>query len=219
MNKDCIYSRAVFYLSACVGGAFGAYAILRFGMFASAQTMNLITIIFAVLGRDLEEFLIRVTIMAAYAVGTASGVLIPRYTKIDLRLFSTGVTALCAAGLFFVPETYESELVLLPVFFAMAVQWNAFHGACGYESTGTFMTNNFRQMVLGGVRYLCDREKQALRQFWFYLGCLASYFAGCAAAFLLIRAYGFRMIIFVVLPAMLMHMLIICSKKRTPCAQ
>ncbi|MBQ1264623.1 MAG: DUF1275 domain-containing protein [Oscillospiraceae bacterium] len=218
MNKDCMYSRVVFYLSACVGGAFGAYAVLRFGMFASAQTMNLITIIFSVLGRNLEEFLVRMVIMLAYAAGAASGVLIPRYTKLDTRLFSTGVTMLCAVALCFVSETNGSELVLLPIFFAMSVQWNAFHGACGFDSTGIFMTNNFRQMVIGGVEYLCGRERQSLHKFWFYFGCLASYFAGCAVSFLLIRAYGFRTIVFAAIPAAVMHIMVIRLKKRCDCA-
>lgn len=218
MNKDCICSRTVFYLSAFVGGAFGAYAVLRFGLFASGQTMNLITILFAVLGNNLPEFFIRMAIMAAYAAGTAVGVLVPRYTKIDLRLFGTGVSAACAAILALVPSTVQSELVLLPVFFAMPVQWSAFHGACGYEATGVFMTNNFRQMVIGGVRYLCDRERQDLRHFWFYFGCLASYFGGCAAGFLLIRNLGFRAIVFVVVPSMLMHFLVIRMKRRASCA-
>ena len=218
MNKDCICSRTVFYLSAFVGGAFGAYAVLRFGLFASGQTMNLITILFAVLGNNLSDFFVRMAIMAAYAIGTAAGVLVPRYTKIDLRLFSTGVSAACAAILCFVPQSVQSELVLLPVFFAMPVQWSAFHGACGFEATGVFMTNNFRQMVIGGVQYLCDRKQQDLRHFWFYFGCLASYFAGCGLAFALIRVYGFHTIVFVVIPAMVMHALVIKMKRGTSCA-
>lgn len=79
---------------ACVGGFFGAYAIMcRGGVMGSAQTMNLLELVIdALYGRGfnvLEHF----GAFAVYVVGTMLTVLLPFKWGVNMRRLSPVITA------------------------------------------------------------------------------------------------------------------------------
>ncbi len=200
-----------FLLTVFVGGFLGAYAILRCNTFASSQTMNLIMLVFALLGRSLGEFLVRIVIVLFYALGIIVGVLIPKYTKFNLKYTSLLVTSLSALLLGILPE-YKNEFILIPIFFSMALQWNAFDGACGFSSANIFLTNNFRQTVVGVTNFLCTKDSKHLKQFAFYFSVIISYLLGCGISFLLVNIGGFRTILFLLIP---LFSVFLCLKKES----
>lgn len=115
---------------ACVGGFFGAYAIMcRGGVMGSAQTMNLLELVIdALYGRGfnvLEHF----GAFLVYVIGTMLTVLLPFKWGVDMRRLSPIITAAAATGECFIPAETEVVVALYPIFFAMSVQWSSFRGA------------------------------------------------------------------------------------------
>jgi len=217
MVKRINYELWLFYTAVFIGGFFGGYAMMRSGMFASSQTMNIISMALNLLECDFGEFLVRFGIMVLYAGAIALGVLVPRYTRWDIRLLSIGVTALASLVMAFIPPRITSTLSLLPIFVAMALQWSAFPGAIGYQAACIFLTNNFRQTVLGGVNYLCTKEKQYISQFLFYAGDIFFFFLGFVVCYVGIKFAGFRSVA-ILLPVTVLMFGLILNEKKTTCS-
>ena len=206
------YELCLFYIAAFVGGFFAGYAVIRCGMFASSQTMNIISIMLSLFGKDFGEFMVRLLIMLLYACAIALGIIIPRYTKLDVRLVSISVTSFAAVLLACIPTHITITLSMVPVFFSMALQWSAFPGAMGYQASCIFVTNNFRQSVTGGVNYLCTKDKKYISQFLFYAGDIAVYFIGFISCYLCIKLAGLRSVAFILLPLVFMSVMIYKEK-------
>lgn len=202
----------LFYAATFIGGFFAGYAVIRCDMFASSQTMNIISIGLNLFGKDFGEFLARLVIMALYAVAISLGVIIPRYTKFDIRLVSIAATSVTSIFLACIPTQTASTLSMTPVFFSMALEWSAFSGAMGYQASCIFVTNDFRQMVLGGVNYLCDKDKKHIYQFFFYAGTICNFFLGFVVSYISIKIWGVRSAAIVLLVLGFMIALIIKEK-------
>ena len=82
---------------ACVGGFFGAYAILcRGGVMGNAQTMNLLEMIIdALYGRGFNV-LAHLGAFAVYVTGTMLTVLLPSLWGVNMRRLSPVITAAAA---------------------------------------------------------------------------------------------------------------------------
>ncbi len=208
MKAERDYELWAFRLAAFIGGAFGIYAILRYGMLSSGQTMNLLNLLMSAFGTNIPEFLFRLAVALFYAFGVAIGVLVPRYTKIDVRYVSITVTAISAIILALAPAEYSGEYISIPIFFAMALQWGAFPGAKGCASACVFLTNNLRQTVIGMTNYICTKDKSHIEYSHFYLFTILSYVAGCGASYYLTKIFGTAAIIFVLIPIIAMFFII-----------
>ena len=114
---------------AAVGGFFAAYAILlRMGIMANAQTLNLLDILLNSFEGDWLGVLMHIGALVIYIVGTMSTVFLPRLFGWDMRRVSPAVDALCAVVLAFLPAETPTIPALYPIFFAMSVQWSSFSG-------------------------------------------------------------------------------------------
>ena len=166
---------------AAVGGFFAAYAILlRMGIMANAQTLNLLDILLNSFEGDWLGVLMHIGALVIYIVGTMSTVFLPRLFGWDMRRVSPAVDALCAVVLAFLPAETPTVPALYPIFFAMSVQWSSFSGAQGNVSSTIFSTNNTKQAALSLARHLCAREKGQLRRMWFYVSTILSSRLLCA---------------------------------------
>lgn len=166
---------------ACVGGFFGAYAILcRGGVMGSAQTMNLLEMVIdALYGRGfrmLEHF----GAFVLYVIATMLTVILPFRWKIDVRRLSPFVTAMAAVIECFLPAETEIVLALYPIFFAMGFQWGSFGGARGFYSSTIFSTNNTKQATLALTEYLCTKDRKHLRKLSLFGTTLLCFHTGAA---------------------------------------
>ena len=66
----------IHYAAAFIGGFFGMYAILTRFMFGSAETMNMLSLVGDLLGRDLPDFLARLGALIIFSSGVALSVII-----------------------------------------------------------------------------------------------------------------------------------------------
>ena len=164
---------------ACVGGFFGAYAIMcRGGVMGSAQTMNLLELVIdALYGRGfnvLEHF----GAFLVYVIGTMLTVLLPFKWGVDMRRLSPIITAAAAIGECFIPAETEVVIALYPIFFAMSVQWSSFRGARNFYSSTIFSTNNTKQASLALAEYMCTKNKDQLLRMGFFLSTLLCFHIG-----------------------------------------
>lgn len=175
-----------------IGGFVGIYALMNHcDLFGSAQTANMIGIVTGVIGGDVYEVLLRVLGLLIYMVGLACAAAV-RHTKINIRWFSLGVDAVCVSGVGFLPDGVNHFAALYPLFFMTAIQWNAFQGAEGFQSSCIFSTNNLRQFTESIVAYLFDKDRSHLGKTRFYGTVLLAFHAGAAAGYLAGVSLGVR---------------------------
>ena len=178
---------------ACVGGFFGAYAIMcRGGVMGSAQTVNLLELVIdALYGRGFNV-LEHLGAFLLYAAATMLTVLLPFWWSVNVRRLSPIITAAAAMAECFIPAETEIVIALYPIFFAMAFQWSSFRGARNFYSSTIFSTNNTKQTSLALANYLCDKDRAHLRKLWFYFFTLLSFHTGAAAAYFAVKWWYIR---------------------------
>ena len=169
---------------AAVGGFFAAYAILlRMGIMANAQTLNLLELLLSSLRCHWPEMLMHLGALAMYVLGTMSTVILPHLFGWDMRRVCPLIDALCAVVLAFLPAEMPVIPSLYPIFFAMSVQWSSFTGAQDHISSTIFSTNNTKQASLSLARHLCTREQGQIRRMWFYVSTILCFHAGATVAY------------------------------------
>lgn len=147
-----------------VGGFLGAYAILlHAGNFGSAQTGNLMEMGAELVSMEWFNVLLRLAALVLFGLGVASAYLLTNFTKINMRKLALWVDAAALALASMLP--LEPALVgIYPIFFASAFQWGVYSGADGFNSATIFMTNNFKQSVLGWLQYGLTKDKEFKRK-------------------------------------------------------
>lgn len=191
MNQEEPYESHLHYLMSLIGGFLGAYALLNRGnVFGSAQTANLITITFQLIGHNFYELLIRIGALVIYGAAIVLAIIIPRYSKINMKLASILCTMLTVLLLGFLPADMNPIIALYPVFFVTAFQWSVFKGAQGYLSSPIFSTNNFKQMLSAFTEYCLSHEEAQKKKARFYGLTLLSFHIGVGISFISSLAFG-----------------------------
>ena len=212
-KRKYISEQYIFYMAALIGGFTGGYGIMRCGILGSAQTTNLITLVLSLLGRDMYGVLWRLGVILLYASAIVACILLDKRTRLDVRIISMYINAVGIVALSLIPHQYSGIPLLCPVFFMMAFQWNAFPGACGYNCSCIFLTNNFRQMVTGAVEYVCDKNQQGKRRFLFFAGTLVFYFVGIACSFVCVNSGSSTAVLWLLVPVAVTRIMIYFDKK------
>lgn len=176
-----------------VGGYLGGYAILtRADHFGNAQTTNLLSLLFGILGGDPVSVLLHLGALALYVGGAVLYVVVKNKTRVSPQYLALGIDAAAMLILGLLPAVTDAFLALYPIFFAMSFQWNAFSGACGYASACIFSTNNTRQASLALTEYACNGDAAQLKKGLFYLRTLLCFHIGAACAWFTTGALGVR---------------------------
>jgi uncharacterized membrane protein YoaK (UPF0700 family) len=174
-----------------VGGFFGGYAVLsRSGMFASAQTLNMIELVLNFLGRDYHEFFLRLLCFLLYVSGIFLGLIVMKKTTFSEQRYSILVDIVGMVVLCVIPTDTDTIVGIMPIFFMMATQWTIFHGNGKYNSATIFSTNNLKQLTLSLGEYLLEHDAEQLDKAKFFANSILWFHIGVAASFFACRAYG-----------------------------
>lgn len=199
-DKDKICQYIHYNMSVC-GGFFGAYAILNFNdILGNAQTSNLIHLALDIIGRDLQGIGIRIIAALFYILGTMLTVLIPGYTKWNVRVVSVLIDVLAILTLPLLAHASHHIISLYPIFFAMSFQWNTFAGICGYNCSTIFSTNNMRQTVIAFTKYRMDKNEEDAKRGRFYAGALLFFHIGVVISYLAWKCAGVNGVYICLLP-------------------
>jgi len=177
-------------LMCCVGGYMAGYAVLCRGNLGSAQTMNLIDLIFAVAGRNAREVLLRLAALLTYILGLSLVVILSRRARVNIQRYSILVDMAGFLVLAFIPEGADRVAALLPLFFMLSTQWSVFHGVRGYNSATVFSTNNLKQAVVALNEYALTKNRRHLGDALYFLGTLFWFHASVVASYFTVRAFG-----------------------------
>ena len=200
-SKQNIIKKWLHHLMALVGGFMGGYAvIIRADFLGNAQTSNLLFLVYALIGKNIYEVLIRVGAVMLYIFATILFVLIKNKTKLNVKYISAFIDFIAVIILGFIPKDANVILALYPIFFAMSFQWNSFPGSYGYVSSTIFSTNNVRQVSLSLGEFICDKDRRHLHKARFFAGTLLCFHIGVAFAYFATKYYGIMGIFFNAVP-------------------
>lgn len=180
----------IHWLMAVVGGFLGSFAATGYGNFASAETGNILSMAKDINAGDWLRVLIWVLAFVIFAAGIAAGYQEGKRNTVRRSFLSIIVDV---AALFLVtvlPDTVPSLVRVYPLFFASACQWMAFPGAAGFSCSPIFITNNFKQTVLGLLTYRDTREQHSLEQAILYGGTVLSFLGGAVIGVFAVLTLG-----------------------------
>ena len=169
-----------------IGGFMAGYTIINHSdILANAQTGNLIKLVLSAFRGDLMSIGYIVLLFFTYAAACVFYTVFRRHTPLSMKIVSLIITALAITATGILSLTGNSYLSVVPIAFAMPVQWNAYKKAGGNSSATIFSSNNVRQAVMLTTTYIMDKDKKAFRNARFYWATLLCFHTGVAAACLL----------------------------------
>lgn len=213
--------KIIHYNMTFIGGFLGGFAILNHcDLFGSAQTSNLISIAFMIVGQDRSDFLIRIIAMLLYLFGVSITVILPYKIKgINMKQCSLILTTITIFILWYIPEDTHHIIALYPIFFVMAVQWCSFKGAEGFTSSCIFSTNNFRQCTAAMTEYFLTKDRKALKKGKFFGGVLLFFHIGVMYSYIACKHFSQSGVLLCLIPivsaAFFIHMEIIIKNEKT----
>ncbi len=212
IKKTVNWDRLQHYCVSSIGGFLGAYSLLNcHEVLGNAQTANMILFVHSILGGDLKSFLVRLVAILVYVSGFFFSIWIPKYTKLNIEVFSLIVDAICIVSLAVIPLGGNDLVYLYPVFFAMAIQWNTFKSADGYTSSTIFSTNNLKQATTSLMEYFMDGDAKSLDKSKFFGGTLLGFHLGVAVSYTSYIFLGMMGIWLAIVP-LLISSLVLCKR-------
>ena len=174
-----------------VGGFLGGYAILSHaGVFGSAQTGNLMEMASNVRFMEWEEVGLRMLAMVIFACGVIASYMLTNYTNLHMRKLAIWVDAAGLGLTALLPDWFSPIAGVYPIFFCSAFQWGVYSGADGFNSATVFITNNFKQSVLGWTQYALTKDKEFKRKAVLYSNTVLMFFLGALLGVTGVAAFG-----------------------------
>ena len=174
-----------------VGGFLGGYAILsNAGVFGSAQTGNLMEMASNVRFMEWEELGLRLLAMVIFACGVIASYMLTNYTNLHMRKLAIWVDAAGLGLTALLPDWFSPIAGVYPIFFCSAFQWGVYSGADGFNSATVFITNNFKQSVLGWTQYALTKDKEFKRKAVLYSNTVLMFFLGALLGVTGVAAFG-----------------------------
>lgn len=177
----------VAYLLAAVGGYLDAYTYFkRGGVFANAQTGNIVKLGIALAHGERDTYLIFLLPIAAFALGLVASLSIEHVLeRRGIRLVRRTVLAVEAAGLAvvgLVPLTSEmNTLANCIVSFLAAMQYETFTTFRGDAIVTTMSTGNLRKMIDSAFKGALNRSMPELQRALRYLSIIVAFVFGAWA--------------------------------------
>lgn len=195
------YESIIHHIMSFVGGFLGGFAIFNFShTFGSSETSNMIYLVQTLLGKDFIGFVIRMVALFIYSLGLIFTIVIPKFSRVNLKIVSVIINFVGFIALSFMPTDIDYMIFLYPVFFMSAFQWNVFEECGGYRSATIFLTNNLRQTVLSYVNYFFEKDREFLNKAIFFTLTLAFFLAGVAYSYYVAQIFAERGAIFGAIP-------------------
>lgn len=180
-----------------IGGFMAGYTIFNhLDILANAQTGNLLRLVISACTGNRESIGYCALLFIAYVSGCVFYTVFRWYDVLSMKIVSLIVTSLAIVGTGLLSHCGNHYLAVMPIAFAMPIQWNAYKKAGSNSSATVFSSNNVRQAVMLLTTYLLNKDKKALRNARFYWATLLYFHIGAAAACLLSLALSVHSIWF-----------------------
>ncbi len=199
-----------------IGGFICAYSVLtRTDILGSAQTSNMMEILFGIFGRDYKEVVIRLGAFFLYCGAMILVLVLTKKIRLNLSWYVVFVQILCIGILFFLPADVNPVLALYPAFFMTATQWSVFHGVKGYNCSTIFSTNNLKQTILGFGEYWMTKDEKALDQGKFFGSSLLFFYSGAVLSYFSCSMLPIKGVVVCLIPVLIAVGLMVGKNKKT----
>lgn len=191
---------AVAALLAVAGGFLDAYTYLcRGGVFANAQTGNMVLLALRVSEGRWREATAYLTPILAFALGVLVAEIVHTYHRSPGRfhwrhsVLAVEILAVGAAS--FVPVGAWNSVVNVTVSFVCALQVEAFRKVQGYPFASTMCTGNLRSGTEALYHGTVNRDRALLRRSGCYFGVIVCFLAGAALGGILAPCFPQRAVL------------------------
>ena len=182
-----------------LGGYYGAYTYLaRGGVFANAQTGNLVMLAAAVGQLNWYRVLMLLIPITAFGCGTAISECLNRkfasFGRLRLESYLILLEIFLVVLIGFIPHSVPDQIAQSILNFICSMQYNTFRQADGEPMAARFCVNHVRTMAINIVRSRCDLDAHAARVWRDHLAMLLMFIGGGALAAVACKYYDIRAI-------------------------
>lgn len=172
-------------LLAAVGGFLDAYTFIgRGGVFANAQTGNIIMVASSAISGNWRESLTHVFPILAFIVGVIVSETLREHPPLvllrDLPCTTLIIEAVILFIIGFVPNTVPNDIVTISISFVASLQYCAFKKLINVPFATTFCTGNLRSASIAAYSAFTKKDREALIKsaryftviFFFFIGAI-----------------------------------------------
>ncbi len=190
---------AVGLLLSMVGGFLESYTyLLHGGVFANAQTGNLVLMAVSFATGNVRQALFYPTPILAFVLGILISTHMCRKYSARLLLawepILVGVELALLFGVGLLPRWVPSGVTTVTVSFLCSMQYNTFRKVGGAPYATTFCTNNLRLAAQGIYTWVCEKDRAAAVRSGRYLLIILAFVAGAFFGALLIGLFALHAI-------------------------
>ncbi len=172
-------------LLAVTGGFLDAYSYLtRGGVFANAETGNIVLLALNIAAGDLGRVLYYLIPIAAYSAGIIAAELIRRKFKgqdlhiLHWRQLVIAAEIVIVSAVAFIPEGTADFAAVISISFICSMQVESFRKVQGSPYATTMCTGNLRSASENLYKRIFAKDKQAGKKALLYVGIIGSFMSG-----------------------------------------
>ncbi|MEJ1311809.1 YoaK family protein [Latilactobacillus sakei] len=180
-----------------IGGFLDAYCvILRGGVFASAQTGNIVFIGVDIATNQWSELTDKVMPIIAFGIGVIIVQVARRHFNTAhlniwrLWLLAFQIIVLVIVG--FMPTSVPNMIVTTMLSMSMATQLASYSTVNGYPYANTFTTGNYRKLVENCYLFIATKEKKYQQKAKYFGLIVGSFFTGTIGSGFLVKVINVR---------------------------
>ena len=188
-------------LLAIVGGFLDAYTyILRGGVFANAQTGNIVLLAISLAKGAFYQAGFYIIPIVAFAIGVyITEIIKAKFTKksfIKLEHFVILIEIVLLFIVGFIPNSVPVGIVNVTVSFICSIQVNSFRKIRGVPYASTMCTGNLRSCFENLYKYTHHKDRQALSSCIKYIGVILLFVLGACIGAILSKILGYHSVWF-----------------------
>lgn len=175
-----------------IGGFLDAYCvILRGGVFASAQTGNIVFIGLDVATNQWSQLPEKISPIIAFAIGVVIVQVAKRHfntTRLNVwRLWLLGIQIIALIFVGFLPTSVPNMFVTTILAMSMAIQYASYATVNGYPYANAFTTGNYKKLVENTYLYLATKQKKYQQKAQYFGLIVGSFFVGTISSGLFVK--------------------------------
>lgn len=183
-------------LLATVGGFLDVYSFLCYGgVFANAQTGNMVLLGVSLINGDFVNFLHYLMPILAFALGTLLADYLLKFFSGYVFVWVLIIEIITLFVIAFLPQNIPHVIVTSSISFICAIQIGSFRKICGAPYTSTMCTGNLRSAVSSLFIYLTQKDKSALIQSFRYLTIITIFCCGAALGAFFVHLWGTKSVL------------------------
>lgn len=185
-QKEKVRVQETFHVAAAlavVGGFLDAYTyLLRGGVFANAQTGNIVLLAVHLAQGQVRQVLYCIFPIVAFALGVfVTEYWKHRFSKMEMKTYEHRVLAveiLLLAVVGFIPQSIPNSVVNVTVSFVCSLQVNSFRTVNHLPYASTMCTGNLRSGTEKLFRYIIKKDEKSGNQAAHYFGIIVLFIFG-----------------------------------------